>query len=78
MQCGTHVMTRDARYGHITGVPAGDYQIRVTLNPNRAFQEITFDNNTPVGMAPARHFTPRCCSSCESELAARRKDAASG
>ncbi|MDL5030768.1 GFA family protein [Pelomonas sp. APW6] len=22
-QCGTHVMTRDARHGHITGVPAG-------------------------------------------------------
>ncbi|MFO0578020.1 MAG: lysyl oxidase family protein [Polyangia bacterium] len=38
----------DCQWLDITGVPAGDYQIRVTLNPNRAFQEISFDNNTAV------------------------------
>lgn len=40
--------TLDCQWLDITDVPSGDYQIRVTLNPGRAFQEISFDNNTAV------------------------------
>jgi hypothetical protein len=40
--------TLDCQWLDITDVPAGDYQIRVTLNPNRAFEEMSFDNNTAV------------------------------
>lgn len=38
----------DCQWLDITGVPAGDYQIRVTLNPDDVFQEVTTDNNTSV------------------------------
>lgn len=33
---------------HITDVPARSYQLRVSLNPSAAFQEVTFDNNTAI------------------------------
>jgi hypothetical protein len=48
--------TLDCQWLDITGVPAGDYQLQVSLNPNQAFQEVSFDNNTatvPVTI-PAR------------------------
>lgn len=38
--------TLDCQWLDITGVPAGDYKIQVTLNPNREFEEVTLDNNT--------------------------------
>lgn len=38
----------DCQWLDITGVPPGDYQIEVTLNPTRAFEEVTLDNNTSV------------------------------
>jgi len=38
----------DCQWIDITGVPAGNYQLKASLNPNHAFQEITFDNNTAV------------------------------
>lgn len=38
----------DCQWLDITDIPSGDYHIRVTLNPNKAFQEVTFDNNTAV------------------------------
>ena len=30
----------------ITDVPSGKYSLRVTLNPGRTFQELSFENNT--------------------------------
>jgi hypothetical protein len=38
----------DCQWLDITDVPPGDYKIRVTLNPNRAFEEVTLDNNTAI------------------------------
>ncbi|ADO73076.1 lysyl oxidase family protein [Stigmatella aurantiaca] len=48
--------TLDCQWLDITDVPPGDYRLQVTLNPSRAFQETTLDNNTssvPVTL-PAR------------------------
>ncbi len=36
----------DCQWLDITDVPAGDYFLRVTVNPNRAFEEISVGNNT--------------------------------
>jgi hypothetical protein len=30
----------------VTGIPSGNYFLRVTVNPNRVLNEVTFDNNT--------------------------------
>ncbi|MDY7225460.1 lysyl oxidase family protein [Hyalangium rubrum] len=38
--------TLDCQWLDITDVPPGDYRLQVTLNPTRAFQELTLDNNT--------------------------------
>ncbi len=38
----------DCQWLDITEVPAGDYQLRVTLNPQRALEEVTTDNNTAI------------------------------
>jgi hypothetical protein len=38
--------TLDCQWLDITDVAPGDYQLQVTLNPARAFQEATLDNNT--------------------------------
>jgi lysyl oxidase len=38
----------DCQWLDITGIPAGNYQLKVSLNPNQAFQEVSFDNNTAV------------------------------
>jgi hypothetical protein len=46
----------DCQWLDITDVEPGDYQLTVTVNPNRAFEEMSFDNNTttvPVTI-PAR------------------------
>jgi len=40
--------TLDCQWLDITDVPAGNYQLKVSLNPNAAFQEVTFDNNTAI------------------------------
>lgn len=37
--------TLDCQWLDITDVPAGDYQLRVTLNPNHSFEEVSLDNN---------------------------------
>lgn len=47
--------TLDCQWLDITGVAPGDYQLQVSLNPNQAFQEVSFDNNTasvPVTIPP--------------------------
>jgi hypothetical protein len=47
--------TLDCQWLDITDVPPGDYRLQVTLNPSRAFQETTLDNNTssvPVTLPP--------------------------
>lgn len=47
--------TLDCQWLDITDVPPGDYRIQVTLNPSRALQEVTLDNNTasvPVTIPP--------------------------
>lgn len=36
----------DCQWLDITDVPPGDYQIQVSVNPNRAFEELSLDNNT--------------------------------
>lgn len=36
----------DCQWLDVTGVPAGNYQLSVTVNPARAFEEGSFDNNT--------------------------------
>ncbi len=36
---------RDCQWLDVTGVAPGNYQIRVTVNPSRAFEEASFDNN---------------------------------
>lgn len=36
----------DCQWLDITDTPPGDYQLRVTLNPNHAFEEMTLDNNS--------------------------------
>lgn len=36
----------DCQWLDITDVPPGDYQITVSVNPNRAFEELSLDNNT--------------------------------
>ena len=36
----------DCQWLDITDTPPGNYQLQVTVNPARAFQESTFDNNT--------------------------------
>lgn len=38
--------TLDCQWLDITHLPPGDYYLQVSLNPARAFQELTFDNNT--------------------------------
>ena len=38
----------DCQWLDITGVPAGQYQLSVTVNPSRLFEEISFDNNSAV------------------------------
>jgi hypothetical protein len=38
--------TLDCQWLDITDVAPGDYRLQVTLNPARAFQEVTLDNNT--------------------------------
>ena len=40
--------TLDCQWLDITDLPAGDYQLKVSLNPSREIQEVTFDNNTAV------------------------------
>ena len=40
--------TLDCQWLDITDVPAGKYQLKVSLNPNEAFQEVSFDNNTAI------------------------------
>jgi hypothetical protein len=47
--------TLDCQWLDITDVAPGDYRLQVTLNPARAFQEVTLDNNTasvPVTIPP--------------------------
>ena len=36
----------DCQWVDITGVPDGDYRVRVTTNPDRTFHELSFENNT--------------------------------
>jgi hypothetical protein len=36
----------DCQWLDITGVAAGDYTLRVSVNPDRTFEEVSFDNNT--------------------------------
>jgi hypothetical protein len=36
----------DCQWLDITDIPRGNYQIRVTLNPGRTFEEITLENNS--------------------------------
>jgi hypothetical protein len=36
----------DCQWLDITGVPSGNYRLQVTVNPNRSFEEASFDNNT--------------------------------
>lgn len=36
----------DCQWLDVTDTPPGEYSLRVTLNPGRAFQELTFENNT--------------------------------
>lgn len=38
----------DCQWLDITDIAAGNYQLKVSLNPNSAFQEVSFDNNTAV------------------------------
>ena len=35
----------DCQWVDVTGVPDGDYRVRVTTNPDRSFHELSFDNN---------------------------------
>ncbi len=47
--------TLDCQWLDITDVAPGDYRLQVTLNPARAFQEVTLDNNVasvPVTIPP--------------------------
>ncbi|MSP60807.1 MAG: hypothetical protein EXR72_10790 [Myxococcales bacterium] len=36
----------DCQWLDVTGIPSGNYQLRVSLNPSHAFEEASFDNNT--------------------------------
>jgi hypothetical protein len=36
----------DCQWLDITGVPAGEYQLRVTINPEHVLNELRFDNNS--------------------------------
>ena len=38
----------DCQWIDITELASGDYQLAVTLNPNRTFQEASFENNTAI------------------------------
>jgi hypothetical protein len=38
----------DCQWLDITDIAPGNYQLKVSLNPNQAFQEVTFDNNTAI------------------------------
>ena len=38
----------DCQWLDITDVPSGDYFLRVQLNPNLAFEEMSIDNNTGI------------------------------
>ena len=35
----------DCQWLDITGIPSGSYQLQVSVNPARTFEEISFDNN---------------------------------
>jgi hypothetical protein len=52
------------QYIDLTGLPPGRYTLRVTVNPDRVFPELTYDNNTaetPVDVpAPVTRPTQRC------------------
>ena len=38
----------DCQWLDITDIEPGNYQLRIHLNPGRAFQEISFDNNSAM------------------------------
>lgn len=38
----------DCQWIDITDVPPGSYQLAVSVNPTRTFEEVSFDNNTTV------------------------------
>lgn len=40
--------TLDCQWLDITDIAPGNYQLKVSLNPNHSFQEVTFDNNTAI------------------------------
>lgn len=49
--------TLDCQWLDITDIPAGNYQLKVSLNPSQSFQEVSFQNNTaivPVTIPPAQ------------------------
>jgi len=40
--------TLDCQWLDITEVPAGDYRLKVSLNPSHELEEVTFNNNTAI------------------------------
>lgn len=47
--------TLDCQWLDITDIPAGNYQLKVSLNPGNSLQEVSFDNNSatvPVTIPP--------------------------
>ena len=36
----------DCQWVDVTGVPDGDYRVRVTTNPDRTFHELSYENNS--------------------------------
>jgi lysyl oxidase len=35
----------DCQWIDVTGLPSGNYQLSVSVNPSRTFEEVSFDNN---------------------------------
>jgi hypothetical protein len=69
--CGFQGLTRgwadiydsalDCQWVDITGVPDGDYLLRISINPDQVIEESTYDNNTvevPVSLAPPGPVDP--------------------
>ena len=48
-QCGCadiYSASLDCQWVDVTGVPDGDYRVRVTTNPDRTFHELSYENNS--------------------------------
>ena len=52
------------QYIDLTGIPPGRYRLRVTVNPDRTFAELSYDNNTAETLVDVPAPAPRPSDPC--------------